>query len=177
MLGNAVKLLVVAGMKNYVYRFGNEIRIQNSGGPIGLGLTGEVADCIMIDWDRKLLEKLNSLGINPEIYARYKDDITVVTKRLEKGTCFRNGILLIDTEKKTLDENKKDEIVTMEVVNEIANTIDPMIQLTIDVPSTHPNNKLPILDLRVNVNKERKNRIDFEFYEKPTRNKKVILFD
>ena len=35
--------------------------------------------------------------------------------------------------------------------------------------------KLPVLDIKVNVNHEESNRIDFEFYEKPTRNPKVIL--
>lgn len=34
---------------------------------------------------------------------------------------------------------------------------------------------IAILDLEVNVNKEEQNRIDFEFYEKPSKNKRVIL--
>ena len=32
-----------------------------------------------------------------------------------------------------------------------------------------------MLDVTVNVNKKEENRVDFEFFEKPTRNKKVIL--
>ena len=36
---------------------------------------------------------------------------------------------------------------------------------------------MPVLDVTVNINKLESNRIDFEFYEKPTRNKRVILED
>ena len=36
---------------------------------------------------------------------------------------------------------------------------------------------MPVLDVTVNINKLESNRIDFEFYEMPTRNKRVILED
>ena len=65
----------------------------------------------------------------------------------------------------------------MEVIRDIANSIDPMIQFTVDTPSSHENKKLPILDIQANLNKEENNRLDFQFYEKPTRNKNVILSD
>ena len=65
----------------------------------------------------------------------------------------------------------------MEVIREIANSIDPMIQFTIDTPSNHENNKLPILDIQASMNVKEYNRLDFEFFEKPTKNKNVIMFD
>ena len=37
------------------------------------------------------------------------------------------------------------------------------------------NGMLPILDVKVCVNKEEGNRLDFEFFEKPTKNSRVIL--
>ena len=55
--------------------------------------------------------------------------------------------------------------------------MDPMIKLTTDVPSNHSNKKLPILDLQVSVNHNENNRMDFEYYEKPTKCKNVILAD
>ena len=45
MLGKALEILIVETMTNHVYTFGNEIRIQSKGGPIGLSLTEELADC------------------------------------------------------------------------------------------------------------------------------------
>ena len=66
--------------------FANSVRIQKEGGPIGLTLTGEIADCLMIDWDKKLLEKLKSYKMIPELYTRFKDDIELAIKSLEKGS-------------------------------------------------------------------------------------------
>ena len=52
-----------------------------------------------------------------------------------------------------------------------------MIKLTVETPCNFANGKLPVLDVEVNINKEEENRIDFEFFEKPTKNSKVILAD
>ena len=48
-----------------------------------------------------------------------------------------------------------------------------MIQFTVDHPSKHHDNKLPVLDLKVSINTS--NVVDFEFYEKPTKNPLVVL--
>ena len=48
-----------------------------------------------------------------------------------------------------------------------------MIKFTGDYPSNHESNKLPILDVQVQMNAE--NRVLFEFYEKETKTDKVIL--
>ena len=124
-------------MKNHVYKFGGKIRIQSKGGPIGLGLTGDVAECSMIDWDKKFLKKLKSLKIHPAIYKRFKDDITILLERLERGLIFTDEKLLIDDEKKRLDEELDDATVTMDIIRKIANTIDPMIQFTVDIPENN----------------------------------------
>ena len=50
-----------------------------------------------------------------------------------------------------------------------------MITLTVDTPCNYPDGKLPVLDFKVNVNEKENSRIDFEFYEKPTKNPMVVL--
>ena len=121
------------------YNFGNEIRVQKKGGPIGLSLTGDIAECVMIHWDKKFLTELKKVGINLPLYKRFKDDITLLVEALQKGTIFEGGKLTINEDKKITDNKKNDEEVTMEIIKEIANQIDPMIQFTIDIPSNHPN--------------------------------------
>ena len=150
MLAKSVEIMIIATLENHIYKFGNEIRRQNEGGPIGLALTGEIADCYMINWDKRFLEILKSLNINPALYERFKDDITILIKSLEAGLKFENGSLVMDPEKKILDAKKSDEEITMEVMKDIAES-------------------------EVLVNKLKQNKIEFEFYEKPTKNKKVIL--
>ena len=121
------------------------------------------------------MEKLRLVGIELEVYARFKDDIDVVTEALEKGLKYVDGKLVIDEDKKKIDEGKSDEKVTMEIIRDIAETIDPMIKLTIDTPCNHDGRAIPILDLEVNINADEDNRIDYQFYEKPTKNEKVLM--
>ena len=52
-----------------------------------------------------------------------------------------------------------------------------MIKFTIDTPCNYSDGKMPALDIKVNVNEEQHNRIDYEFFEKPTKNPKLILSD
>ena len=48
-----------------------------------------------------------------------------------------------------------------------------MVQFTYDVPELNPDGKLPVLDLKVFMSPE--NEVLYEFYEKPTKNSRVIL--
>ena len=177
MVGKALAILIKTGMENHIYRFNNEIRIQKTGGPIGLALTGEVADCYMLNWDKKYLKKLKSLNMNPLVYSRLKDDILIAIVSLEKGTTYINGELVVDEEKSKEDENKSDAEVTMEVLKTIAESVDSMLKFTYDTPCKHSDGKMPVLDLKVNINAEMQNQIEYEFYEKPTKNPRVILAD
>ena len=142
-----------------------------------MALTGEVADCYLIGWDKKFLKKLESFGINILVYERFKDDITLVAEALEKGSKLVEGKIVMDEEKRKNDSSKKDDEISMEIIKEIAESIDDIVKFSVDLPSNHTNEKIAILDLEVNVNKEEQNRIDFEFYEKPSKNKRVILED
>jgi hypothetical protein len=85
--------------------------------------------------------------------------------------------IIVDDKKKEEDERTSDAKITMGVVQKIANTIDPMIQLTVETPCNFADGKMPVLDVTVNVNCMEQNRIDFEFFEKPTKNPRVILAD
>ena len=76
-------------------------------------------------------------------------------------------------EEKVAFQSQSDEENTMRILQEIANSIDNMIQFTVDHPSKHQDNKLPVLDLKVSVNTS--NVVDYEFYEKPTKNPHVVL--
>ena len=164
-------------MDNHIYQFENKVRLQNKGGPIGLRLTGEIADCLMIDWDKKLLDKLKLYELVPEVYTRFKDDIQIVIEAIETGSKIVIDKIVIDEKKKLLDENRTDSKVAMDIIQELANSIDPMIKLTVETPCNFQDGKLPVLDVKVNINEKENCRIDFEFFEKETKYPKVILAD
>ena len=142
-----------------------------------MALTGEVADCYMLNWDREFLGKLKIIGIEPLVYSRLKDDILIAIEALEKGTKYINGKLINDAEKKIEDEQKSDAKITMEVLKDVAEAVDKMLKFTIDTPCNHSNGKMPALDIQVRINRVENCRIDYEFFEKPTKNPKVILSD
>ena len=62
---------------------------------------------------------------------------------------------------------------TMRVLNQVANTIDVDIKLTIDCPSLNPTGKLPCLDLQLWINND--GLIQHEFFSKPMSSPLLIL--
>ena len=63
----------------------------------------------------------------------------------------------------------------MEVIQQVAESINQNLKFEIDVPSYHEDKKIAVLDLKIGLNEEMDNRIDFEFFEKPSKNPKLIL--
>ena len=61
----------------------------------------------------------------------------------------------------------------MEVIEKIANSIDPQIQITFDAPSNHDSNMVPILDVQAAINDD--NKIVFMFYKKPIQNRLAVM--
>ena len=111
------------------------------------------------------------------MYPGLQDDILIAIEPFEKGTKFSEHKIEVDAEKIKKDEFKSDSEITMEVLKDIADSVDSMIKFTFDAPSNYKDGKMPALDLKVSVNEEKESRIDYEFFEKPSKNPKVILAD
>ena len=101
------------------------------------------------------------------------DDVNGVYRPVEVGMEYINGKLQFNEVKAEKDKNVPEDKRTMEIVKDIANTIDDMIVMTTDVPSNYDDNKVPMLDTKVWIEDE-SNLVFFEFYEKPTKNRFVI---
>ena len=65
----------------------------------------------------------------------------------------------------------------MEVIRDIADSMDDMIKFTVDYPGNHKSGKIPILDIQASINKKEQNKIEFKFYKKPTKNQRIIMSD
>ena len=176
MIAKVIEIMAIVGMENNVYKFGNILRKQKSGGPIGLALTGDIADCYLIEWDKKFIKKAKYLGLDLILYKRFKDDIFIIAEVIEKGSRLEEGHIVIDMNKKKADLDRNEDDVTMEIVVDVEESIDGMIKFTYEIPDNKLG-KLAVLDVNININRHEKNRMDYEFYEKPTRNQRVILED
>ena len=171
MFAEVIAMITKVLMNHHVYEFAGELYIQEGNGSIGDEATGAISDLLMIWWDRKFKSKLNLLEINNKLLKRYIDDINGLFEAMKPGTEFKYDKLSINNEKAKLDENRKAELVTMEVIGSIANSIDPMLKFTVDVPSNHEDGKLPMLDTKVWIEE---GQINFEFYQKEMKNKLVL---
>ena len=175
MVITALRILMTFVMTNHDYSFNGEIRKQRHGGPIGLDLTGSIAQIYMIWWDKELSRRLSSHGIYPEMDKRYVDDITWVMEPVKRGARYINGQLKIVQDEIQADTGKNEDELTMKIVQQIANEIHPSTQVTIDYPSLHPDGKMPSLDLKVWTEETGNGcKILHEHYAKPMSSKAVI---
>ena len=138
MLGEALAIAVCFVMRNHIYMFNGQAKRQRKGGPIGLGLTGDVAQVMMCWWDKKLIEKLRERGMDVLMYKRLVDDINMVLRR--------RGVVMDDVMEQADKRN-------MDFVAQVANSIHHSIQVTTDYPTKNANSKMPILDLGVWIQK------------------------
>ena len=186
MLAVGICIAVKVVMKNHIYRFGGELRRQQEGGPIGVELTGALADLFMLYWDRAFLQKLSEMNIKVKGYKRFKDDTNIIINPIDRNMKYENGHLIQKTKDEIEKEyDLKDDEVSMKIVKDVADSIEEMVQTEMDFPSNSKNSKkkLSILDIQVWVEKIKiteeimKNQIVFEFYEKPMSSKFVMMTD
>ena len=74
MMARAMEVVVDTIMSNHFYQFDGQVVTQETGGPIGLKISGVLARLVMLWWDGKFLGKLKNLGVCLEFYLRYVDD-------------------------------------------------------------------------------------------------------
>ena len=175
MLAEALSIGVKISMKNHIYSFNNEIRVQVDGGSIGVELTGELSEMEMLKWGNTLKTKMRDIGIDNDFQKRLVDDITLIPSVIPRGWKIENEELLFSKKQKLIDDhrNEYDDVRTMKIIQNIANNIDEQFKITFDVPSNHEDGRVPILDVKVSMNKE--NKVDYIFYKKPMASDKVVL--
>ena len=161
-------------MNNHVYKFKDKIILQKDEGGMGVELTGVLADLKMLIWGLTFKEKLVHMNIENDLDDRYVDDITLLPTVLPPGLKFEDDKLVLCEDKIKEDSEIPGDIRTMKIIQAVANSIDENIKVTFDVPSNHDDEKVPILDLKVNLNKDNR-KIEYSFYKKPMAAKVVIM--
>ena len=139
MLGKALEIGVKAVMQNNVYRFADEIRVQEKGGAIGVKMTGDLAKAVMVPWDKQFVEKLARLEIRRKLYTRYIDDQNIVVEELEPGSRYNREEEKIEIVEEMIERDREipGDQRTFEIVREVGDSLEEMIKLTADYPSNH----------------------------------------
>ena len=106
-----------------------------------------------------------------DLIERFVDDITVCPAIISPGWKYREDKIIFIESESCKDQLIPDDERTMKVIQSIADSIDPLIKVTYDVPSRYSDLKVPILDIKVGMSDT--NEITYEFYKKPISNKYV----
>ena len=96
MLTEGLRVALQTVMKNHVYQFDKQIKKQSRGGPIGLELTGHIAQVFMIWWDNRIRKDLTNAGVNILLYKRYVDDVNWAIEPIPPGLRYREHRLDFD---------------------------------------------------------------------------------
>ena len=120
-----------------------------------------------------------------DMYKAYVDNENLLWRNMEKGGKW-NGKRLEwrkDWYDEDMEKGEKDDVRMMREVVAMANTLEKDIQLTMDVPSTNSDGKLPVLDLKMwievreGARGEKYEEVLYEYYEKEMVSKRVINKD
>ena len=175
MLGIMVEFSIKLCMEHHFYVHDQRVRRQGEGAGIGLRLSEALGRAFGLDWDDKLLRKLEELNWKPKMLKRYVDDLNTVVNGVKPGTRYNaaeNKLEVVEDQIES-DEEKEGDEITMKVFGEIANSVEPNIEVEIDFPSKHDDKMMPILDMKMAINEELE--IVYMFYRKPQSNKFTMM--
>ena len=175
MLSEALKVAIKFIMKNHVYRYGDEMKKQTKGGPIGLELTGELAGVFMSWWDKEFLKELRRIGIEILMYKRYVDDVNIIMVAPNAGLDYIDGRVVVNEERRSISEDENG----MTLLKKVGDSIHKSIQLEADYPSRHEDHKLPLLDIKMWVEEQQDDEntervVLHEYYAKDVSSKVVV---
>ena len=128
----AIENMIKVTMSLHDFQFEGTIYRQNTGGSIGLDLTGVLSDVYMCYWDKELKKKCLDEMIRILLYKRYKDDVNIG----------------LDTTDSPELHDKNDEAV-MKHLKKLADSMDENLTVSTDYCSNNDDRKTPILDLKV----------------------------
>ena len=88
MLGLMVEFAIKMCMEHHFYMHNERVKRQGGGAGIGLRLSEALGRAFGLDWDDKLLTKLERLDWKPKVLKRYVDDLNTVVVGVKAGTRY-----------------------------------------------------------------------------------------
>ena len=108
----------------------------------------------------------------------FVDDFSALSTRIEAGWRYKQDLSRMEWTQQAWneDQHKKADCITASVMSTIMGSIDEDIKFTWDAPGNNRNEKMPVLDLQIWLERDEKgvNRVRFSYYEKPMASAVVI---
>lgn len=108
----------------------------------------------MVWWDREFKARVERLGLPLYMYKRCVDDINVIVGAVEPGARITGGMLTIDEESKAQNSYRNKDETCMKLLKEVGNRTHKSIKIEVDYPSRHEENLMPILGLKVWIDRK-----------------------
>ena len=149
-MSHVVKIMIKTTFSNHLYKWDNKILKQTKGGAMGLKASGPLSRITMDDWMCNFKKKLEDLNIKGRLSKKYVDDVDTVVHNLPSGTRYNGTHLTRNSEDVTADEEAEvsNEVTTMNVLKEVANSIHPFLKFTSEV-SEGATSPVPCLDTQM----------------------------
>ena len=168
-LGRLQEAGILAVFKHHSYSFDQDALLQGDGAPIGMEISGAVGKVVMVSWVKKYKAKMDEATASlpdaeQHLHQLYVDDNNAVMEELPPGTRLVDGKFVVKEEMIEADKLVKGDRRTAELAKDLANTICPFLQMTVDFPSKNPSGWMPILDLQVQMAAD--NTVNFKWFKK-----------
>ena len=116
LLTEALRIVLLTLLRTHTYEFAGSLKLQKEGGPIGMEITGVVAQVFMVWWDRQLTERMNQINFKLKMHQRYVDDTNVVAKQTAIGARYDGERLVINETTTAEDEAVPPDKRTMQLL-------------------------------------------------------------
>ena len=126
----------------------------------------------MARWDRLYKEKVARAGITMHMYERYVDDSNQIATAPLPGSKYNEETETVVIDPDIDDSTVYKDAILARVLREIANSVMSCIKMEADWPSNNRDSKMPILDMKVWMDKE--SNVTYQHYEKDVASKTVL---
>ena len=164
--------------KNFSYKFAGKFYHQQDGGPIGVRLTGALAQLVMEDWGSQFRKILEEAGLTVHLLSGYVDDGRIVSTTLKLGMQFQGNKFQYSEETKQLDIDMRNKGEShnqrmARVLQPAMNSVNPDLVFTTESQEDFKNERLPTLDFEMWLTDDEE--IKHSYYQKPMKNPLVLM--
>ena len=172
-VSRVVETAILVCMNTHIYQFGEDLYLQQSGGPIGMRFTAALASVVMKMWDLAWLAIMKRENIVWDLYLRYVDDCRLFFPTFNKGWYWNGNKFVFSREREAIDmkSEETDEHRTAMIISEAMSSLVPFLKFTGEEKSMFPDQSLPTLDTTLWMSD---GEVRFKFYEKPTVGNQVV---
>ena len=179
-LARVVEVATRTLFENHMYRFGDVVYRQESGGSIGDRWTGSAAELIMQDWSEQYRKILVNSGLTVLLLAGYVDDGRQGTTALPLGMefdksenkfCYRQDVEQDDKTRRAEGESDNQRMARKCI--KAMNSINSNLEFTVECQEEFENERLPTLDF--SIWQEEGGILNHSYFQKPTKTPFVIM--